>query len=775
MAKTVYVSSTGDDTAIGDQAHPVATLPKAHTLAVAGDTVAVFSGVYTGQYSATTAFGPFKSGVLYQGYGPSMPVLDGQWRSWTVNTPQGTNLHIDKLDIRNATQTVLEAQGSNGVVSNFQLTNCHIHHADSTKGPPQTGTGWNSAVRINFGNPTVRGNEIDHVGMYNESYGIFFAQTKNAVFDSNFIYWCRKQSIRDYYSLYAQVTNNFTFSCEGGMDTMGFGSLIANNVMVQSDYGIIAKHCNNVQFLQNLWGMTQSQLLANTRIWHNTVYHSYGAHIEMAVSLTGTQPDYLELTNAQHNIFAGPSYISLYDQPAARTNTCFTDYNIHPTNLMLGQGLYRRGLSPASWTVLTLAQLRADAQTGWEQHGQQLDPTFVDAANNNLTPTVDYRAPVALASQWGDQIGARGVTPGPLKWKPEPVITITGSAGSTAQLQKIVDGYGAITNFVIATNVELNSSTAWITCDLGSSKTISAMRWTPWSHNRWDNVKDFKIEIANAAAGPWTTILTNKIPDYGGVTVCWDFGQAYTGRYVRFTALTNFLDGANRPDLVGTASDRLVFSEFEVGQIAPVGTVNPGSPPTNTALPTISGTTIQNNTLTGTNGLWSGTPTSFTYRWLRNNAAIAGATSATYFLVAADVGTTLKFEVTATNGTGSTVATSVATSTIAAPASAPTNSVIPSISGTLIDTNVVTGNPGSWTGSPTFTYRWLRDGTAAVAGQTGATYLLTGADVGHTLVFEVTGTNSVGSVVAKSGASGVISAAGTPPVSAINDWWGIQS
>jgi hypothetical protein len=136
---------------------------------------------------------------------------------------------------------------------------------------------------------------------------------------------------------------------------------------------------------------------------------------------------------------------------------------------MLGQGLYRTRPQPSSsWTVLAdLTAIHNDPVVGsgavypWETHGQQLDPTFVDAANNNLNPTVDYRASISLPSQWGDQIGARNVTSsGPYKWKPEPVITITGSAGSGAQLGKIVDGYGAITNYVIATSVEANGTHA---------------------------------------------------------------------------------------------------------------------------------------------------------------------------------------------------------------------------------------------------------------------------------------------------------------------------
>lgn len=556
------------------------------------------------------------------------------------------------------------------------------------------------------------------------------------------------------------------------MDTMGMGALIANNVMVQSDYGIIAKHCNNVQFLQSVWGMTQAQLTNPTRIWHNTVYQSMGAHIELAINLTGTQPDYLCLTNAQHNIFAGKAYISLYDAPAAReaTPSVFTDYNIHPLDTTLGQSLYRTGFSPSTWTTFNLAQLRANSATlNWEQHGQQLDPTFVDAANNDLTPTVDYRASVSLPSQWGDQIGARGVTPGPLKWRPEPVIAISGSAGSQTNLKKIVDGYGAITNYVIATNVELNHVQPWIVADFGSQKTFSSFRWTPWALYTWDNVKDYQIDVANSPTGPWTTVLTDTFQDHGSTSFNIDLPQAQTARCVRFMALTNWLNGANRPDLVGGGNDRLVFSEFEVGAVVAIGSGT--GTPVNTVPPGISGTLVQNNTLTVVPGSWNGA-LQRTYRWLRDGTTAVG-TGTTYLLVAGDVGHQMAVEETAIGSGGATaVATSALTASITAPPSAPTNTVAPSISGTLTSGNLLTGNVGAWTGSPTFTYRWLLDGTTSVG--TAATYLLGGTDVGHSLTFEVTATNAAGFLTVSSAASALVGSGVVLP-GAAGSYWGIPA
>jgi len=71
------------------------------------------------------------------------------------------------------------------------------------------------------------------------------------------------------------------------------------------------------------------------------------------------------------------------------------------------------------------------------------------------------------------------------------------------------------------------------------------------------------------------------------------------------------------------------------------------SVPLNTAAPVISGTTTQ----TTTNGSWLFSP-SITYKWTRDGAVIAGATTVTYTLVGADSGHVIKSLVVAANGNG---------------------------------------------------------------------------------------------------------------------------
>jgi hypothetical protein len=92
--------------------------------------------------------------------------------------------------------------------------------------------------------------------------------------------------------------------------------------------------------------------------------------------------------------------------------------------------------------------------------------------------------------------------------------------------------------------------------------------------------------------------------------------------------------------------------------------------PTNTAEPTISGTPQEGSTLTGTNGTWINGPTKFDYAWLRCDtkggscASINGANKDTYVLGSADVNTTIRFRVTASNSAGNNTSTSNATAVI---------------------------------------------------------------------------------------------------------------
>jgi hypothetical protein len=84
-------------------------------------------------------------------------------------------------------------------------------------------------------------------------------------------------------------------------------------------------------------------------------------------------------------------------------------------------------------------------------------------------------------------------------------------------------------------------------------------------------------------------------------------------------------------------------------------------PPVNTAPPVVSAPALSvagNNVATTTNGSWNGSPTEFTYQWLRTGSPIFGSTAQTHPFVSADVGFMISCRETATNKGGSTSITS---------------------------------------------------------------------------------------------------------------------
>jgi len=84
--------------------------------------------------------------------------------------------------------------------------------------------------------------------------------------------------------------------------------------------------------------------------------------------------------------------------------------------------------------------------------------------------------------------------------------------------------------------------------------------------------------------------------------------------------------------------------------------------PVNTALPVITGTFRGGETLTVSDGTWTGSPSSYAYQWLEDGSPIVGATTNSLTLTAAQIPTLISCTVTATNAGGSTDATADAVS-----------------------------------------------------------------------------------------------------------------
>jgi hypothetical protein len=194
--------------------------------------------------------------------------------------------------------------------------------------------------------------------------------------------------------------------------------------------------------------------------------------------------------------------------------------------------------------------------------------------------------------------------------------------------------------------------------------------------------------------------------------------------------------------------------------------------PANTSLPTISGTTRAGETLTAASGGWSGSPTSFAYRWQRcdkngNSCNNINATNQSYTLQKGDSGRRMRVSVTASNSDGSANAISAPTAVVAAGLK-PENTSPPAISGTAKAGNTLTASAGAWKNNPTsFDYQWRRCSTAGNdcngVGPNKNTYLLSGADVGATIRVRVRARNQFGDERAQSAQTAVVASAGPLP------------
>ena len=87
----------------------------------------------------------------------------------------------------------------------------------------------------------------------------------------------------------------------------------------------------------------------------------------------------------------------------------------------------------------------------------------------------------------------------------------------------------------------------------------------------------------------------------------------------------------------------------------------------------------------------------------------------------------------------------------------PVNTVLPAITGTTTQGQILTCSNGTWSKSPSYTRIWLRDGVP-ISGASAATYVLALADVGKKISCSVIAANSGVSAVATSAQTATIAA-----------------
>ena len=254
-----------------------------------------------------------------------------------------------------------------------------------------------------------------------------------------------------------------------------------------------------------------------------------------------------------------------------------------------------------------------------------------------------------------------------------------------------------------------------------------------------------------------TTTIASCSRISGANALTYTLGSGDVGKYVRLRVVASNSDGAS-----------MMRSTATTAVTGPVVVA-----PANTVYPAITGTATVGQTLSETDGTWTGTaPITYTRAWWRCSGAlvtqctpISGATGSTYTVQAADRGYTLRIAVNAANAKATTQMRSYATATVTGSgggASVPTNSVYPAINGataagTLAVGATLTGTQGTWSGSPTsYTTAWMRCTTTAVsscvtiAGATGTTYRAVAADRSMYLRYSVTAANTAGSLTVRS-------------------------
>lgn len=165
----------------------------------------------------------------------------------------------------------------------------------------------------------------------------------------------------------------------------------------------------------------------------------------------------------------------------------------------------------------------------------------------------------------------------------------------------------------------------------------------------WSKPAELGAEYINSLRCPYISLCL--ITDYNGnVYTSTDPGAGIAG----WTAGTA-VDPGEGITGIACASPTLCVLADQSGRVA---TAKGADVPENTSLPTITGTAQQGQLLTEHGGSWTNAPKTLSYQWERCNAAgsacgpIFGATVNTYTLAAADVGSTIRVEETASNGAG---------------------------------------------------------------------------------------------------------------------------
>ncbi|WP_062521434.1 hypothetical protein [Demequina silvatica] len=252
-----------------------------------------------------------------------------------------------------------------------------------------------------------------------------------------------------------------------------------------------------------------------------------------------------------------------------------------------------------------------------------------------------------------------------------------------------------------------------------------------WDYSQWAIVTvDDVSPMPTVAADPASGLLSAE-PGFWGPR----WGGTFTYQWLRDgQAIAGATGATYAPVAADSGHDIAVAVTLPTQGVTKTSAAVPTAlePFTATSRPTVTGTTLAGKNLTARTGSWSPAPT-FSYQWLRDGATIAGATSKIYTLTEADRGKTIKVRVTAAKSGYATVTkTSAGTYIPRVFASTPR----PVVKGSAVVGATVRAATGTWKPTPTFGFRWLRDGKP-ISGATSKTYIVRKIDKGKKIKVQV--------------------------------------
>lgn len=248
-----------------------------------------------------------------------------------------------------------------------------------------------------------------------------------------------------------------------------------------------------------------------------------------------------------------------------------------------------------------------------------------------------------------------------------------------------------------------------------------------------------------ARAGTW-------LPSPVTLTYRWYRGSAAISGATRLTYKLTAADGGQKVSVRVTGS-RAGYTSVT----RPSAAVSVNRTLTATPVPTVAGSPGVGRTLTAVPGSWGPAPVTFTYQWLRDGSAIAGATRSTYTATASDGAHQLAVRVTgAKTGYVSVTRTSAQ---LYVPGTL-TRTPVPTILGSATVGTTLILDTGAWDTGVALTTQWLRNGNP-INGATGFSYTITDTDTGARLSVRVTGSRGGYTPVTRTSAQ-------TQPVSSID-------